>query len=151
MQNSTAITSEIDKIKALDYDAQKAVENARVNMQGALMAAKAVGDELDVLKGNVGARQFNVLIDAHFSDDFRRRAKSYRKIVKADTRQGLLSLGVIPEKEKSEQQVIKADPFYTWVNKISGHVRQSKSLTPAERVALKGLQRDIERALKGFE
>jgi len=147
MQQSTEIKAEIDKIKALDEAAVVAVADARRNMEGALIAAKAVGDELDTLKGSVGARRFNILMDAHFDDTFRGRAKSYRKIVKADTRQGLLSLGVIPDKERQCATVIKPDPFFSWVNKISGHVRQSKALTPAERVALKGLQRDIEGAL----
>lgn len=147
MQQSTEITAEIDKIKALDSAAVIAVANAKRNMQGALMAAQAVGQELDTLKAEVGSRRFGMLIDAHFDDTFIGRAKSYRKIVKADARQGLLSLGVIPDKERSEQTVIKADPFFGWVNKISGHLRQSKSITTAERVAVKGLKHDIERAL----
>lgn len=148
MQNSTEITSDIDRIKHADQCATEAIDSAKGQMGDAIDLCKDVGQQLDALRANVGQRKFAILLSENFSEGFAMRAKSYRKIVKADDRQAMLSLGVIPGKEKSECNVIKADPFFTWVNKISGYVRQSKTLTPAERVSLKGLQRDIERALE---
>lgn len=147
MQNSTAITSEIERIKGADQYAKEAVEYAKDNMSKAVEMCRDVGQRLDALKASVGSRKFAVLLAENFSEGFAHRAKAYRKIVKVDERQALLSLGVIPDREKSDQQIIKPDPFYGWVNKISGHVRQSRALAPAERVALKGLHKDIERAL----
>jgi len=147
MQQGTEITTEISIIKDLDTRARREVEHAKDIMQGALVASHAVGARLDTLKASVGARRFGILIYAHFDSTFKERAKSYRKIVKADARQGLLSLGVIPDKDRAEHTIIKADPIFGWINKVSGHLRQTKTLSSAERVAIRGLQRDIERAI----
>jgi len=146
MQDSTEITREIDTIKALDAFAVGAVANAKANMQGALEAAKAVGNSLDALKTVVGSKRFDALIGSQFDEDFRHRAKSYRKAIKGDGRQGLLSLGVIPEKEQTDVVAsLKADPFFGWVNKITGHLRSLKTLSASESSALRGLTAEVRR------
>ena len=147
MQQSTEITSEIDKIKHVDQCAIDAVDNAREGMESALMLAKDAGRQLDALKGRVGARRYNEILSHHFDDSFRDRAKAYSKAVKADTRQGLLSLGLVPDKEPTEPTLIKAAPFFGWVNKISGHLRAMETLPQAERIACKTLHKELGRVL----
>ena len=147
MQQSTEITSTIDRIASLDVSAQQAVENAKQNMLGAVNVSRQVGHELEALRATVGSQRFTLLLDERFDDGFAERARTYRRIVKADERQSYLQLGVVPQGDKAEAALIKADPYFSWVNKLSGKLRLSKSLTSAERVALKGLQRDVARAL----
>lgn len=148
MQESTEITQEINRIKALDDAAMMAADSAKENMQLAVDSAKIIGAELETLKNRWGAKRFDVIINSHFSDSFKQRSKVYRKAAKDDPRQFMLGIGILPEKEKqSKDGLIKPDPFFGWINKINGHVRSTKRLGQAERIALKGLMKQIERVL----
>ena len=147
MQQSTEITSHIDKIKHIDQCTIDAVNKAKGGMEDALTYAKDAGSCLNALKLCVGARRYNEILLHNFDDSFRNRAKAYRKSVNADTRQGLLCLGLVPDKNPTEATLIKTAPFFGWINKIHGHLRDLKTLQPAERIACKTLKKELDRLL----
>ena len=153
MQNSTEITVEvkdlIDSIRHLDAEALKAADTARGDVEAAVISAQRTGQQLDALKAKAGRRYESLILD-NFGEAFVMRSKAYRKSVKRDTRQVMMSLGIVPDKDAGEREpvLLKPDPIFSWINKLTGKLRSMKTLPIAERGALRGLIAELERLTK---
>tara|TARA_B100000749_G_scaffold280635_1_gene277672 strand:- start:116 stop:604 length:489 start_codon:yes stop_codon:yes gene_type:complete len=147
MSESTEITSEIDEIKILDKIACQEVDDAKAGIKYALKAARKVAFELNALESQVGARKFALIIQANFDEGFKSRVKSYRKTLKADPRQSMLSLELLPPaSSENTPALVKVQPFFSWVNKVTGYLRKAHAPLPqAEIIVLKALIKEIDR------
>ncbi len=153
MQESTEITVEvkdlIDSIRHLDAEALKAADVAKNDMEAAVVSAQRTGQQLEALKAKAGRRYESLILD-NFGESFVVRSKAYRKSVKRDARQVMMSLGIVPDKEGGERDAVllKPDPIFSWINKITGKLRSMKTLPIAERGALRGLIAELDRLMK---
>lgn len=141
----TQLTEIADEIKRLDIDAMQTAQSARLNIVEATKMASKAGALLCEAQQLTGRGNYKKWLAATFGEEFVDRAKRYRK-ASEDPRQLALGMGIMPMKEPGERKPkAKPDRNLLYINKLTGYLRTTESISSMDRVALQGIVSQLKR------
>lgn len=157
MQESTTETTTlampieglVNQIKVLDQQASELAAKAKTEMMKTIEVGSYIGSLLNEAREQIPSQEWSRWLTATFGEDFKSKAKAYRRAYENDPRQLALELGMVPAKPKStetpEEAIVKPPAYLGWCNKLTAHFRGLRGLSEADRVAVTDLINQFER------